>query len=326
VCEADVVRVLTERSLVVPAEAWEPERERQFRVVLTGVPMPRTTVAVTGDAVTAGALVTAMGTHGPGGGPSAHVRPAAVDEHADLTVEVAAGSLWITDGTGERLADGPPDIRGTVDTLEHLARWRQIRDLGNPLSGLKNPIDIEIVPAVPGVTEAPKTGGALRPEDDGAYHLRYEGDGSGWAAPEIFVRLHNTGSAELYCVLLDLTGRFGVHAALFPGAPIGPGMRGAAMRGRRIRVSLPDGVVPEPGRRVTDWLVLVVAEKQFSEEPFLLPPLGGKVRAGTRNIAFHGLLERLGERAMLRDFGAADADAAYDWNTRTVRVVTDVPE
>ncbi|HEU4348780.1 MAG TPA: caspase family protein [Actinoplanes sp.] len=324
--EAEVVRVLTERSLVVPAGDWQPQKELQYRVVLTGVPMPRTTVAVAGAETTAGLLMSALRTAGPAGGASPHVRTTGPGEAADLAVTARPGLIRITDATGEQLGSDLPDVASAVGALEHLARWRQIRDLRNPLTGLRNTVRIEIVPAAPGVSRAPETAGAMPRDADDAYRLSYRRGPAGWEAPEIFIRLHNTGSEELYCVLLDLTGRFGVHAALFAGAPVGPGRRAAALRGRRIRVSLPDGAAPEPGRSVTDWLVLVAAEKQFSAEPFLLPPLGEPVQAAVRGPGFPGLLERLGERAVHRDLGAAaDAGAAYDWTTETVRVITRVP-
>ena len=317
--EAEVVTVLTERSLVRPAGGWEPPRDQQFRVVLTGVPSPPTAVGVTGDPGPAEELRAAMG-------PSLYVRPARAGETADLGARLGASGVEITDRRGDHLAAGPPDAPAAVAALEHLARWQQIRGLGNTLTGLRDPVLIDLVAAGPGVERSPETGPALSLSADGAYHLAYERTPDGWRPPEIFIRLHNTSDVELYCVLLDLTGRFGIHAGLFPGAAIGPGRRAAAMRGRRIAVSLPAAVVPRPGCLVTDWLVLVVAEKRFAAEPFELPPLGGRIRELGRGLAFDGLLERIGSHTAHREMGAADAGAAYDWTTNAVRVVTGVPD
>lgn len=298
--EADVVRVLTERSIVVPAGGWQPRPDRQFRVTLTAVGRPSTTVAVAGPD---GPAVTALRDRisGP------YLRPARPDELADLTAEIAAASTRITIRQADRADEHAVDRDRAVAVMEHIARWRTVQDLRNPVSALDDPVTIEIVPALPGVVRAPATGGALSPDCEDVYRLAYRWEETGWVAPEIFIRLHNRSAGELECLLLYLTNRYAVQADLFPVAPIGAGRSGAARRGRRIRAALPADTTPAPGASVTDWLVLVVAERQFSEEPYLLPPLGrpAPVRRDARPVT--------------------DAPGGYDWCTRAVRLVTEVP-
>jgi hypothetical protein len=327
--EADVVRVLSERSIVEPAGSWQPDRQDQPRVVLTGVPFPRTTVGL-GDP----RLLAALRTAGPGGGPSPHVRAIPPDDPAevpDLRVVVEPPGVARIVEHGAPLGPAFADLDGAgarrcVAALEHIARWRQVRDLANPVTRLTGAVRVEIVAAPDGVARAPETGPVLRP-DDGVHRLRYRRGPDGWEPPHVFIRLRNTTGRRLFCVLLDLTGRFRVHAGLFPGAFVAAGRAGAAVRGERVAVRLPAGVEPEPGRYVRDWLKLIVAEEQFGAEPFVLPELGGDVRRAVREApAAPGLIERLGGRAVHRDLGAAaEQPPAYDWATALVPLVTEVP-
>jgi hypothetical protein len=258
---ARVRLVRPDRCLVVPMEGWEPGRESQFKVALAALPRPLTTVA--------GPL--------PDGFSSAYVRPADSGESPDLIVEPGPGGPRVTDRRGDGAVDVSPDR--LVPALEHMARWLRLLDLRNPGSALGEPIRLEIVPATPGDDLVPRDRPALEPDEDGAYHVRYEP-----GAPEIFIRLRNTSHRQLYVTLLDLTPRYGVHATLFPVQPIGPGRLAAALRGGRIRVSFPAGWPVEPGRVIRDRLVLVVAEQPFSADPYLLPALTETTRGTARDL------------------------------------------
>ena len=111
--EAEVVRVLPERSLVTPV-GWQPEHDRQYRVVLSRVPLPATTVAVGGPGQhvpTARALLAAMATAGPHGGPSPHLRPVDPAAHERPQRDVPAEhSQWfllsMLDGAAVTTSDG----------------------------------------------------------------------------------------------------------------------------------------------------------------------------------------------------------------------------
>ncbi|NBE84918.1 caspase family protein [Micromonospora rubida] len=334
--EAEVVQVLAERSLVEPVR-WRPEPDRQYRVVLSRVPLPATTVAVGGadqDRATAAAVLAALGTAGPDGGPSAYLRPvdpAGTDTVPELRVRTPRpGVARVEDRQGVRLTGDLTVVVGggarrAVRELEHIARWRQLRDLTNPVTGLAGAVAVEVVAARPGETIAPLTRAPVEADADGVVRLRYEPGPAGWVPPKFFVRLHNRSDRRLFCVLLDLTERFRVHADLFPGDHVVPGGRTAALRGRRVVASLPAGSVPEPGRRARDWLKLVVAEEQFSPEPFEMPALGDP-RGGSRGpFAVRGFLDRVGRAVQHRDLVASAEDGAYDWATVTVPLVIEVP-
>lgn len=254
--EVEVDRVYPERSLVRPVNGWQPGRDQQFPMVLTALPRPSITVAAA-DATGAAMLSDLR---------SAHLRPAEPGEPVTLTVGAGPRGVRITDRQGHGAdVDGDPDrVRAA---LEHIARWLRLRELTNPATALGEPIHLEIVPATDGQTVADLTTEPLSPGEDGAYQLAYTSAG---AAPEVFIRLANTSDRPLYVVLLDLTSRYAAHATLFPPAPIGSGRTVAALSGRRIRASLPRD---EPGRTVTDWLLLVACERPFDADPYLLPPL-----------------------------------------------------
>ncbi|MEV5689684.1 caspase family protein [Micromonospora globbae] len=333
--EAEVVRVLPERSLVTPV-GWQPEHDRQYRVVLSRVPLPATTVAVGGPGQhvpTARALLAAMATAGPHGGPSPHLRP--VDPAATRTVQLRVrvprpGVARVEERhggprTGELTGVDGDGARRAVAVLEHVARWRQVRDLTNPVSRLAGAVAVEVVAAPPGAALVSLGQPPLKADDDGVLRLRYAHGPTGWTPPTVFIRLHNRSDRPLFCVLLDLTDRLRVHASLFPGAFVAPGGRAAAWRGRPIVASLPNGVMREPGARSRDWLKLVVAEAQFSPEPFEMPALGEPDRTARGPLGIRGFLDRIGRTLTCRDMSGSVEDGAYDWTTVTVPLVIEVP-
>ncbi|GIE35180.1 hypothetical protein Ait01nite_082250 [Actinoplanes italicus] len=278
--EVRVDEVRPELSRVTPLYGWQPDRERQFGVVVTALPRPLATV----------------GGFDPPDSP--FVRAAGPGEAVSLTVTAGPGRVRITDRHGQHtdVADSP---RQVVAALEHMARWLWLRDeLRNPVSALGEPIHVEVLPAGPGDT--------VETTEDGGWRMRYAMTESGWAAPEIVVHLHNTSGRQLYVTVLNLTPRYAVNATLFPPAPIGAGRRVAALSGRRIRVSLPPGERPEPGRSISDWLVVVAAEQPFTAEPYLLPPVSGAVRG-------------------VRDLVEAGPPAGEDWTTQRFEIRTEVP-
>ncbi len=344
--EAVVIQVHPGRSVVRPL-GWTPDPDRQYPIAVSRIPMPATTVAIGGtgadagdgsgrlggDVRTAELLRAAVRTAGSGGLPSPWLR---LIEPDDTSV---AAELWAaTPAPGHiKIFDAGPEpvweVHGTdprapqqaVDALQHLAAWRQVKAVTNPLSSLAGAVTIELVPVHPGDRTVPATRPALRADADGAVRLRYRSTQGRWSAPTAFVRLRNHSDRRLYCALLDLTDRFRIHADLFTDY-IGADRAGAALDGRPVEFRLPDGREARPGEQARDWLVLVVAEEQFSARPFEMPPLGQPRPAGHRNLpGLTGLLERLGRAATHRDAGPAGApDHAYDWATTILPVITQV--
>jgi hypothetical protein len=145
--------------------------------------------------------------------------------------------------------------------------------------------------------------------------------------PAIFIRLHNTTDRKLFCVLLDLTDRYRMHANLFPGEHIEGRWTAEAGNGGSITMTLPPERPIEPGSSVTDWLVLLVAEEPFSSAPFSLPRLREMPRSTAREArpGITGVLDRLGLLAVQRDLDPAPPPVPLDWAVKVVELTTRVP-
>lgn len=303
---ARVVSVEAQRSIVEPA-GWTPDPRRQYPVVFTELPQAALAVAVSGPGGVAAGIAGQIDA-------SAYLRPAG-SARPDLRfrVEAEPGRTRIESADGVRLA---PDV-ATVEAVragERIARWLQVRRLANPRSGLAGGVRLELVPARPGERSAPLDRPALRAGDDGLIRLRYRLVDGVWQAPTVFVLLRNTTGLPLYCALLDLTGRFRIHAALFPGDFVAARGTGAAFHGKAVRFRLPADEPVVPGAHVRDWLKLIVAADAFASRPFEQEALGVADRRGA--------LPRI---RVTRNAEAADPDDPYDWTATTVGVRTEVP-
>ncbi|MEV4352046.1 caspase family protein [Actinoplanes sp. NPDC049596] len=305
---ARVTAVSLDRSVVEP-DGWQPDPERQYPVVVTQLPEAHLAVDVAGSAELAELVERS---------PFLRIADTARGEVPDLRFsQDQTGAVRIL-GAGELPVapdlHGPDLARRAVRAGEHIARWRQVQALENPGSPLAGAVRLEIVAAGPGETQASLHRLPERPDADGLIQLAYTWRNGTPTPPTAFLRLHNTTGRSLYCVLLNLTERYRVHASLFPGAFVGPGLVGAALNGRPVQFSLPGGVPPTRGAQVRDRVKLIVAEQEFAARPFEQDALDDAVR--------RGVLPRV---AMTRDAGDATPTDVYDWATTTLTVITTVP-
>ncbi|WP_310372474.1 hypothetical protein [Catenuloplanes atrovinosus] len=229
---------------------------------------------------------------------------------------------------GAPIGDEIRDIDGDgatrmVRRLEHVAGWRQVLALDNPGSTLAGAVSVSLVAAVPGRRPDPDAPALLARE--GCYRLEYARRDGAWVAPQIHVRLRNRRGKRLYCVLLNLSGNYRIHARLFPGDFVDPGEIAWAVRGGPIRVGLPRSAPLVPGGRSRDWLKLLVAEEQFGASAFAMPPLGEDVTAARDVNGLDGLLDRLGRRAVHREMDEAEPGRAYDWAALVLPIETVIP-
>ncbi|MET7468208.1 caspase family protein [Micromonospora sp. NPDC005686] len=334
--EARVTRVRTELSVVEPL-GWTPDTGRQYDVVLSRVPMPAVTVAVGGtsrdDPETARAVIDALRSAGPDGSPSPHLRLVPLDDPEktpDLRVSTDGCRIRVHSFDGGPLTDDltRADVHTAVARLEHIARWRTIRNLANRVSRLAGAVKIEVVVAEPGEISAPRDRAPAKPGDDGAVLLTYARAGDGWVPPMVFIRLRNTSDRPLYCVLLDLTDRHAVHPHLFPGRIIAPRNCGVAFDGGLVAFQLPEDRAVEPGAETRDYLQLLVSEEEFPATSFHLGALGTQravERSPSRSGSFTGILDQLGMTALHREAVRPPA-AAPDWASSVLTVRTRVPE
>ncbi|WP_176921472.1 caspase family protein [Pseudonocardia oroxyli] len=324
--EVRVVDVQVDRSTVEPV-GWDPDPQQLYDVAVTDVPLPPVAVTATPEIATRLAAVLEART-------SPHIRittPREADA-APLLLRVrerSDGGILITSADGEELTSSCPSdadgLRHTIAGLEHIARWMQVRALHNPSPALADAVRLEIVP-VPADGSVPPPDVAPLPA--GTIELDYMWSGADWVAPTVHVRLRNTTDERLYCVLLDLTDRFRLHAELFPGQYVAAGGVADVGGGAPVRFGLPPKRDLEPGAFGTDWLLLLVSQRQFSSEPFFLPRLGEPPQAAPARHrgGLSGVLDRLGFRAVHRDAETTAVLAPHDWATSVVEVTTRVPD
>jgi hypothetical protein len=314
--EVRVNEVFATRSVVEPL-GWQPDPAREYDMVLTEVPMPPVAVDLPASAARLAPAIRL----------SPHLR-VAEDPGVPLLLRVSAedGTFQITSADHQPLA--PPvaadeqGVRRTIRDLEHIARWTQVRNLANPSPALRDAVRLEFLPVRPDGTRPAQD---ARPLPRGNLEFQYTWTGSEWRPPAVHIRLRNTTGRKLYCVLLDLTDRFRMHADLFRGDFVAAHWTADVGRGNPIGLSLPPDRKPEPGASVTDWLVLLVSEEPFSSEPFALPGLGELPRGGTRGRpGITGVLDRLGLLAVSRDV-VPPPDRVVDWTVRVVEITTRVP-
>jgi hypothetical protein len=322
-----VVSVSAGSSRVEPV-GWTPDDRRTHPVVVARVPVPRCGLVVGGmpgdDRAAVELVRAAVGHAGPGGIPSPDVRLVDADEPVEglrlrVTAPRIAGRpvlrILRPDG-GPATADveghGPVAVAQVVARAGHIARWTNLLQLENPVSGLTGAVRIEVLEALDGEQLVPRGRPPTAPSGEGEIRLAYRHLAGRWVPPRVFVQLHNTADRPLWCVLLDLTDRYRAHASLFPGEFVTAGAVGPALRGRPIQVSIPDDRPTVPGASVRDWLKLVVTEEPITSLVFDLPELG---EPATR-----------GSAAGTGDLASITVDApGGDWTTAVVPLVTVVP-
>jgi hypothetical protein len=330
--EAEVVEVLTGRSIVRPV-GWQPTPTRQYPIVLSSVPLPATTVAFGGepddDPDLVARLARALASAGPGGGPSVFLRHAEAGRTAQLRVAAPGpGGIRVLDDTGTDLTgalddpDGDP-VAATMRALSHIARWRQVRSLANPLPALAGAVTLELVPARDGDVLPPLHRPGLRAGDGGLVHLWYRAVNGSWAPPTAYIRMHNNTGRPLHCGLIGLSDRFRVNTELFAATSLAAGATAAAREGRPVKFSLPRDCPVVPGAGARDWLKLFVSEEPFDVAQLALPALGDDTAGSRGPVALQGIFDRLGFRPRFR--GGPDSPAACDWTTVTLPIATHVP-
>lgn len=231
--EVRLTEVQTSVSLAEPI-GWHPERDRVYRIAATAAPLAAVTVAAAAG----------IAEHLP-------LTFVTVTDDAELTIGPDThGGLRLVDRDGTLIRRWPAGTRPVpiARDVGHIARWRQVWQLSNARSRLRDLVAIELIEPLPDETIAPPD----RDPDEGVPHGR-----------RYFVRLRNKGPRQLHCVLLTLTDTFAISASLFPGATIAPHSVAAAAEG-----------APVEFRHARTWLKLVVTADDLDVTPYELPPIG----------------------------------------------------
>ncbi|GAA1642889.1 hypothetical protein GCM10009679_54830 [Saccharothrix algeriensis] len=331
--EARVVAVTPARCEVEPL-GWTPVPGTVYPVVLSAVATPPTPVTVGGDDwdedPAAAAIRAAIAAAGPGGVPSPYLRLVprdAAGEAAELVVALPRQGVPVirsTDGAMLATASAGPESPSpgeVVRRLEHVARWRRIREIRNPGSGLADLVRLQVIPAEPGDVRAPRDRAGLPVGPRGVIELAYT---PGGAPPQVFLRLDSAAPRPLYCVLLNLTDRFAIDAGMFPGGRLDAGASAAAGEGHPFELRIPEDRMGGSCPLVQDWLMLIASEDKINPESFTLTRLGTTDRPAHRSAALDGIAEHLALGVHHRD-AVRSPRAAGDWCTSVVKIVTRGP-
>jgi hypothetical protein len=247
--EVAITAVDISGSRITPV-GWEPDRQRVYRLELSRPPRP-----VLFAVADANDLRRRIGEDDP------DVRVVDAGD-AELIVERGPDGIRLTDQDGEQIA--PLDAVPTGTGLRHIASWWRVRTLRNDESELNGAIELQVVEPLHGEVRTPRPGSTL--------HVAYEVEDGKPAAPCRLLRLHNTTGQPLYCVLLDLTERFKVDT-LFRSGRIEAGATAAVGEGRATEFYLPLDLQAQPGRRYSDWLMLITSTHEIDPAPYVMPAL-----------------------------------------------------
>ena len=162
--------------------------------------------------------------------------------------------------------------RLVVSRLEHLARWDQLRTMGDHPSRLNGAVTLDLWKAGDGENADPADRLQLPPGD--SYELQYRLDATScsWTAPSVFIDLHNRSDEDLFVALLDLTERYRCDPIL-PTQLLPAGSSVSMWDGSSVPVSLPAGRAVTPGARGRDWLKVLASDVAFDANSFELPAL-----------------------------------------------------
>lgn len=332
-----VTDVSVGRSSVEPI-GWDPD-DLAYSASIAEVPLPAAEVIVDEDtdlghsASIAPAIEAAVASAGPAGGPSPFVRivsPSA-GSAAALRLRVVAPSPGVAqitrlDGSAisTPIAVAAGGARLVVSRLEHIARWEQVRALGEHASPLADSIRLDVYDAAEGEDRRPAD---RQPRvSEGGHRLGYRVGSSGTLLPpRVFIDVTNQSADDLHVAVLDLTDRFRCHV-LLPTVALRAAHTVALWDRRPIPVELPPGRAVEPGASVQDWMKVIVSDVDFDATSAELPPLDdAPTRSGDRKPP-RTTIERLFARAIRRDIGpAGPTPVPARWAASTITIETTVP-
>jgi len=318
---------------------WEPD-DVAYAAVISDVPLPPAEVAfdltIEGSdpahlAAVRDALAAAIASAGAAGDASPFVRlaPDGGASTGALRLRVGAPAVGVArlaraDGSAVTADVDVADDAGArlaVANLEHVARWEQIRALGDHPSPLRDAVALDVYEAI--ADEGTRPPDRQRLAGDGGHRFSYRREGDRWVAPRIYLDLRNTSDADLFVAVLDLTDRYRCSAVL-PTVRLAAGHTYALWDGRSIPIELPADRPVQPGAAVRDWLKVVASDVDFDAVAFDLAALGEPVEVQRSTTRSRNTLERLAAKAARRDIGGPPPPVAR-WTATTIPLETVIP-
>lgn len=329
--QAEVTYVYPGQSRVAPVrfDGAALDDKTTYRAVVTRIPLPPLGVAFEGDEAALELVRQAVaGINGPGK-PSLLVREGALaGAEYRLLADAEANRYRIRRaGEAQRFAVDTPTLDPggaalVAQRLEHIARWVSTARLANPATELAHDaVRLEVY----------RVGDDNQREAaplDASSGLRYgyRQEANGWRKPRVQIRLHNTTSQDLFCMLLVLTEDYSIYPGLLYKGGVWVAAGGEAWAEERaegkinktIPVHIPDRLWRQGVTETHDTLKLIVSTVEADATLLQQDKLPVEFAPSFRKMpAQLSTLDRLMARVHTRDYGAgAGSDEGYaDWTT-----------
>lgn len=288
-----------------------------FDAVLVRMPMASMGVRMKGDEAALELARAALKSSGDLGGESLYVGEAYDDATLLLTafdekyiIRYASNEKPLTSAL-----DGYTEANAVlaVRRLEHIARWKTIKDLSNPAS---------TIPSGTIQVTAHSNGKAVRGRSVG---MEYEHRDGKWAQPRMRLCLFNKASDPLYCAVLMLSERFAIEPGFFPAGGVWLD-KGQEAWSDFVYGSLPDRLWAQGVARTRDFIKVISSTEEF--DPRLLRQAGLDSpfdRQEYRSVvAPMNTLNRFMNGIMTRDLSTrpVDGEVYADWCASSMIVTT----
>jgi hypothetical protein len=324
ICEAKVIAVMPQLSLVQISGITTLDPEMTFKAVVISLPLPPKGVLITGESAGVKLARAALLSMSLGNQPSLYLQEVGTFEDAEFKLLARNGQYLIT-----RPADDRPivaQIQGyteknafqAIERLEHITRWTNIAELSSPATSS--------IPASAVQMVIYQSGQEVK---DATITLQYQQQNGKWKSPTFKIKLKNNSNQELFCALLDLTDSYAVSPELLEtgGVWLKPGEEAWALGGENIYPTVPEKLWKQGINQSQDILKLIVSTSEFDatllrqnelDLPFFPERDPGRGR---------GTLNRLMKRVQSRDLRSAPEEEVYDdWITSQINITTVRPK
>lgn len=315
--EAEVLKVLPQRSKVKVTGIANLEPEQTFKAIVTSLPLPPKGVVLLGDAIGLAQTRTALQA-------SLYVQEVETVEGAEFKLIAQNNQYWISRFSDDRSLVAPmngytaENALQVIQRLEHIARWHNIVELASPATSRIRPDAVQI--------KLYQDGQELQ---DVEIRLSYKQHNQKSKPPSFKIKLTNNSDEALYCALLNLTDRYAITAGLFEagGVWLNPREEVWALGNQPIYPTVPEKRWKQGITETRDILKLIVATTEFDatlleQSELDLPSLPSRQVSRGK-----GTLNRLMNRIQHRQLRAQPKQELYDdWVTSQLVIITVRPQ
>jgi hypothetical protein len=303
-----------------------PDPGEIFKAVMIALPLPPLVLALEGDGERIEAVRKAILSAGPDGMPSLYIREGPLHGAALFLRAGPDGYEMRRAGDAYGLIRPAPGVMAwnvqlAVQRLEHIARWTQILTLTSP----NNLVPTDAVRIM--LSQVNAAGEEEPINATGVVCLQYELRDGQWSPPAFRIRLLNTSSLTLFCMVFDLTEGKAVQPLLGRGVWLEPGQEIALGGESPLIAYLPDELWEQGVTQLRDIIKLIVSTGEsdatlLTQEDLPTQPSRAVAYRDSRRTA--NTLERLMRRVIARSVarrGGGDEAIVY-WNSAEVTILT----